>query len=849
MSSSVLGPVSAYVIARLRALLSERRVVVWYDGAGEFAAFAGALALPDTTLVSATGSALDARRRAEAVYRGLDEQRPGDRSPAPAGLLIYVPAAAAGTPEARQQDPFAAFAACGAAFGTHEGEGLQALAAQALPDRAAEVARLFREGRPTLALLDSLQAGSRYPLLAQAFGGESAVEVLSLSLSDPEAGTRLAAVPGAAAELARLGETTIGLPRRDHETWPALRGRLARYLLAGELAFDLPGGLPAALSAVPHAEQPHRADVLAICARLRDTDAGRDAYIALANEAEHDLRLAAALGTAPRLGTRDTFGIQDRLRLGQVIAAALRGDLATASALSTAAPSIWRRLPDRTLLWGAVERSLTFLVVAAELENISLPRTARALIELYAGAEGLWRLDRAQRLYEYAHAQCEHDEEVEGLLARCRAAYHAAVARAQSVFQELVQGGGWPPEGVRRHTQVFDSCVAPELRERRRTAYFLVDSLRYEMGRDLVTALADLGEVTLDPIATILPTKTPFGMAALLPGADGAFTVVEHRGDAVPAVGGTPLPGLAERRALLQARYRDRLVDLTLEDLRATPQKALAKQIAVADLLVVRTQDIDELGEGGSAHRARRSMTEVLGELRSAATRLANLGFQTLVFAADHGHMLLPEVAAGDALPTPPGEWLLRTRRSLLGRAHSNAPGVLRLLARDVGIVGAVDEYATAAGFKTFNAGAGYFHEGLSLQECIVPVVVVRLQRAQALGGGEQITLTYARDRFTTTVINLKATLVSASLISQSADLRIEAYEGAGAKARRVGVAAECDARNPDTGEISLLAGVETPIPLVIDGDFDGSKIEVRATDPRTGAILARLALKNGRLE
>jgi hypothetical protein len=369
------------------------------------------------------------------------------------------------------------------------------------------------------------------------------------------------------------------------------------------------------------------------------------------------------------------------------------------------------------------------------------------------------------------------------------------------------------------------------------------------MGRDLITKLADLGEVKLDPITTILPTKTPFGMAALLPGADGAFTVVEHKGDAVPAVGGTPLPGLAERQALLRTRYHDRLVDITLEDLRATSQKALAKQIGVADLLVVRTQDIDDLGEGISMHRARRTMTEVLGELRSAAARLANLGFQTLVFATDHGHMLLPEVAAGDALPTPAGDWLLKTRRSLLGRAHSAAPGVLRLAARDVGIVGAIDDYVTAAGFKTFNAGAGYFHEGLSLQECIVPVVVVRLQKAQPTSGGEQVTLTYNKDRFTTTVISLKATLTNASLISQSVDVRIQAFDGTTAKASVVGVAAECDARNPDTGEIILQAGVETAIPLVIDSDFSGAKIEVRATDPRTGAVLARLPLKNGRLD
>jgi hypothetical protein len=41
---------------------------------------------------------------------------------------------------------------------------------------------------------------------------------------------------------------------------------------------------------------------------------------------------------------------------------------------------------------------------------------------------------------------------------------------------------------------------------------------------------------------------------------------------------------------------------------------------------------------------------------------------------------------------------------------------------------------------------------------------------------------------------------------------------------------------------------VETQVPLIIDPDFQGSRIEVRAIDPRTGAILARLSLKNARM-
>lgn len=36
-------------------------------------------------------------------------------------------------------------------------------------------------------------------------------------------------------------------------------------------------------------------------------------------------------------------------------------------------------------------------------------------------------------------------------------------------------------------------------------------------------------------------------------------------------------------------------------------------------------------------------MSEVLDELRKAAGRLIGLGFETLIFAADHGHVLMAE--------------------------------------------------------------------------------------------------------------------------------------------------------------------------------------------------------------
>ncbi|MBI2940593.1 MAG: PglZ domain-containing protein [Chloroflexi bacterium] len=848
-SPTSLGPVSAYVRERIAELLDKRRVVVWYDPNRDFAVLVDHLDLPDGGAISATGSRLRARREAEAVYRRLDEA--GGSPEARRNLLIYVPAARGATPEQQQQDPFEGFARCGATFGAQEAERLLSLAQLALPDHAGEIARLFREGQPTLKLLDALPAGVRFPLVRQALGTESPTEAIVEALSRSDAAERLRGVPGALAELARLAQTELGLPPGPSKPWSALRDRLATYLLVSELAFDLPGGLPSSLATVPHAEAPYRQRALDVCDRLRETDAGREAYLQLASAVERDLRLPAMLGANPPLGARDTFPSQERARLRTLVQVAQSGDLIAArNALTAAERSVWRRDPERTLLWQVAQRCLTFLELAAEAETKVLPGNVRTLVEAYVGSvgiDGLWKLDRAHRLYEQAGAQCAQDEEVEPLIQVCRTRYRAVIQRAQSAFQMAVKIEGWPPDGARRQTRVFDAYVAPELAERRKTAYFLVDSLRYEMGCDLAKALQELGAVSVEGVASVLPTTTPFGMAALVPGADGAFTVVEHRGDLVPAVGGVPLPGLAARKALLADRFGDRFVDIDLDDLLSTPQRRLGNRLGVADFLVVWTRGIDELGEATSLFRARKVMSEVIGELQSAAIRLASLGFQTLVFAADHGHMLVPEILPGDVLVTPPGRWLARKRRSLLGQAQASPPGVIILRAQDVGILGPVDDFAVAADFKTFQGGAGYFHEGLSLQECIVPVVVVRAQKAQMTSAGEQVTITYRSDRFTSSVIGLKLTL--RSMFTTSLPARLEAYDGSGPKAKTVGQAGDCDARDPSTGEIVLPKDVETPVPVVVDPDFQGPSLEVRAIDPRTGAVLARLSLKNARID
>jgi hypothetical protein len=224
------------------------------------------------------------------------------------------------------------------------------------------------------------------------------------------------------------------------------------------------------------------------------------------------------------------------------------------------------------------------------------------------------------------------------------------------------------------------------------------------------------------------------------------------------------------------------------------------------------------------------------------------LGFEVFVYAADHGHVLLPEVAPGTVVQPPPGEWKTVKRRCLLGSSISTPQGVMVFAAPRLGITGPIREFVVPTGFGAFVAGQSYFHEGLSLQECVVPVVVLQARGRQVTGkAAEEVEIRYRADRFTSRVVGAKVWFNA--LLADSLTVRIDAYDGPGSRAKLVGEAADCDARDPATGLVKLEKGKETQVPVRVHDDFSGPSVEIRATEPTTGAIFHRLKLRNSIME
>ncbi|MDR3577967.1 MAG: PglZ domain-containing protein [Anaerolineaceae bacterium] len=832
-----------YISHLLTQKLESCRILVWYDADRMFEPFVHQFILYNCTLIFAKPSPLTARKSSDDAFRTLLQS--GGKN-----MLIYYPSAHP-TGDARLQDPFEIYTALGDTFGDNESELLKSLALQAMPEFSEQIERLFREGKPTLEMLDRLEQTTAYPLIHQALGTESAVDVSSALIADPEVRQNVADLPGCLQEVQRLVQHQLGFdllaqPKDSH--WYTL----GQYVLFSELLLDLNIPIPPALAGLARAGQSAREMIFSVADRLRETRHYQEAYLELASTIETNLHLDQHFAGVKELGQRDTFAFEERQFLQSFIQNVEAGRIEQARhILVERRDSIWRQQPERAQLWAVAERCLNLLDQADQAAEAitKTPKFVTALISAYTAEKGWNELDNRQRLMEQSIADCAQTDELEGCISNARNRYRQVMNQIQKLFLDTLEVEGWPPENILRQSQVFDRLIAPALANREKVAYFLADALRFEMGRDLAQALVSVGSVEMSSLAASLPTITSVGMAALLPGADGALELREIGDDLVPFIGERRLKNLPERLSYLQERYGDRMVSVEISEfLSLTTAAQREKKLKNADLVIVRDSRIDSMGETVPLREARRYMSDLLGDLKTAALQMARLGYCYQVITADHGHVLLPEILPGDVVAsTPNGDWTWSKRRFLLGRQVRESAGTRVFNARKLGMSGDISELVVPNGFGVYSAGSGYFHGGLSLQECILPLIVLRANPPTTAGAPEEVRLSYRNPQFTSRVLGIKAWFNS--LLTPSIRVRIEVYDGAGVNAHKVGDAAECDARDDVTHEITLSAGQEIQIPVLIDADFNGQQVELRAIQAETAVILSRLTLKNAMME
>jgi len=407
--------------------------------------------------------------------------------------------------------------------------------------------------------------------------------------------------------------------------------------------------------------------------------------------------------------------------------------------------------PRRGWLWARMGRSplaiaLGHLALLAE-RSASMP-IGQSPAELAADyQQSGWQVDQAA-LHTLGCVQTKAD--LEAVSAALRAMYLPWMEEAARRLQEAAKAaGGLPPLPTEQnHGGGAGTCTV------------FVDGLRYDTAVQLQQRLSALGGTTLSARWTSLPSVTASGKAWCSPvSAYIAGTAEDSEFEPRVASDGKPLSGHNFRKLLNEHGVQPLEKHET-----GNPQGRAWTEAG----------DLDHYGHEHGVRLARDLGTQ-LDQVVERVTELSDAGWKRVRVVTDHGWLLMPG-------GLPKSELAKHQTETRWGRC-----AVLKDSAHGTPLTFGWDwckavQVAYAPGVSSFVAGAEYAHGGISLQECLVPVL--QLECVGAAGAMATVTIksvTWKGLRCTVVVdgaapgqridIRTKAALASSSLASSDKPL------------------------------------------------------------------------------
>ena len=303
-----------------------------------------------------------------------------------------------------------------------------------------------------------------------------------------------------------------------------------------------------------------------------------------------------------------------------------------------------------------------------------------------------WVVDDAA-LRAIASVQTHADSEA--VSAVLRALYLPWLSENAQRFQDLVKASG----GLgKKPVDSGESSVAG-------LCTVFVDGLRYDVALRLMERLEKLGKIEMDVGWSSLPSVTASGKAWCAPVAHLiAGSEADTSFEPCVAASGKPLSSHHFRKLLLD------------NEIQALEKHGVGDPSGKA---WVECGDLDHYGHEHGLRLAR-DIEAQLGQILERLEELAAAGWKRFRIVTDHGWLLVP----GDL---PKSELSMHQAETRWGRC-----AVIKDSAHGTSLTFGWDwckdvQVAFAPGITNFVSGTSYAHGGLSLQECLVPVLKIEV--------------------------------------------------------------------------------------------------------------------------
>lgn len=324
--------------------------------------------------------------------------------------------------------------------------------------------------------------------------------------------------------------------------------------------------------------------------------------------------------------------------------------------------------------------------VAQRSATAPIGQTPNELADSYQ--QSGWQVDHAaMQALACVHAKVD----LEAVSAALRAIYLPWLEEAARRLQTAVRASG----GLLQISGALDGVAAAG------TCTVFVDGLRYDVAVQLQQRLASIGQAALSARWTSLPSVTASGKAWCSP-------VAAH-------IAGTPDDAefeprvKADSRPLSSHNFRKLLSE---HDVQALDKHETGD---VTGLAWVEAGDLDHYGHEHGIRLARDLNTQ-LDQVLERVVELRDSGWKRIRIVTDHGWLLMPGGLPKSELPKHQTETRWGRCAVLKDSAHGTPLTFGWDWCKDV-------QVAYAPEISSFVAGAEYAHGGISLQECLVPVL------------------------------------------------------------------------------------------------------------------------------
>lgn len=283
--------------------------------------------------------------------------------------------------------------------------------------------------------------------------------------------------------------------------------------------------------------------------------------------------------------------------------------------------------------------------------------------------------------------------------------------------------------GIPQQADFYRNYVKP-LASSGRVYVIISDALRYEVAVDLTNQLLreTKGSAKISSMQSVFPSATKFGMAALLP-----HRALQITDDIKVLCDDEPTEGTAGREKILSKAHEGN-VAITYKALLSMKQAERREKVKDAEVIYIYHNAIDAVGDKATTEdQVFDACEQAILELKNLVRLITNdLSGSNILITSDHGFLYsykpLDESDKAEKSFVS-GHIIELDRRYVIADGDCTADHMLKIpmthLSSDLVGFTPLDNIR----MKKQGGGMNYVHGGISLQECVVPVIEFKNMR------------------------------------------------------------------------------------------------------------------------